>query len=364
MAGFAGLAVRPRVGVVGDAVAVYEVDFLPVGDGGRSGDAITLRYTAPNPANGDWVVVVFDGGFSDDGEALVRHIKRYYGTSRVDLVVSTHPDGDHVGGLHHVLEQLTVGELLVHDPRPHLTSTAGLALDAVLELIDLADRLGVPRAEPFTGLSRFGETFQVCGPTREYYRLLLTEQLAGAGRQDLGMKSAFAAGLRALLGVIGRPVERLTDRGVTSPRNDSSAICQVVAGADRLLFTGDAGQPALAHAADRLEVLGFDAERQPIRLFQAPHHGSRRNVGPTVLDRLLGAHTSTARGACVVSAAAAADRHPNPLVVNAVGLRGYPVYVTNGQAICDHVGTPDRRGWSSLASVGFVDDSEEDDDVA
>jgi beta-lactamase superfamily II metal-dependent hydrolase len=147
---------------------VYEVDFLPVGDGGRSGDAIALRYSTTGSWS-DQVVVVIDGGFGDDGPELADHIQRWYGTSAVDLVVSTHPDGDHVGGLSHVLEHLTVRELLVHDPRAHLSSTDGLALDAVLGLIELADELGVPRTEPYTGLTRFGGSFTVCGPTQAYY---------------------------------------------------------------------------------------------------------------------------------------------------------------------------------------------------
>ena len=153
---------------------MYEVDVLPVGEGEKSGDAIALRYSTTGSWS-DQVVVVIDGGFGDDGEALVEHITRWYGTDQVDLVVSTHPDGDHVGGLRHVLEQLAVAELLVHDPRAHVTDIDGLALDAVLGLIDMADDRGVRRTEPYTGLSRFAGTFQVCGPTREYYRELVAE---------------------------------------------------------------------------------------------------------------------------------------------------------------------------------------------
>ncbi len=342
---------------------MYEVDFLPVGDGGRSGDAIALRYSTTGSWN-DQVVVVIDGGFGDDGRALVEHIQRWYGTSTVDLAVNTHPDGDHVGGLPYVLEHLAVRELLVHDPRAHLSTTDGLALDAVLSLIDLADELGVRRTEPYTGLSRFGGTFTVCGPTRAYYRELLAEQLSGAGRQNQlvsAVKAALTAAGGFLRQVAGRPAERLTDNGTTSARNNSSVICHLTVGADRLLFTGDAGQPALAYAADHLEGLGYRPDSWPLAMVQAPHHGSRRNVGPTVLTRLLGPHTDSPVGSCLVSTAQDAERHPNPLVVNAFELRGYQVYPTNGRTVMDNHGSIPRPGWSPIAPVGFVDDSAEDD---
>src|SRR5260370_37962737 len=95
----------------------YEIDFLPVGDGSKSGDAIALRYG--NLHSGDpnqQMVIVIDGGYTDDGEALVDLIKTHYGTDYVDVVVSTHPDQDHGTGLEVVLEQLRVGQLWMHQP--------------------------------------------------------------------------------------------------------------------------------------------------------------------------------------------------------------------------------------------------------
>ncbi len=62
----------------------YQVDFLPVGDGAKSGDASAMRF-------GDFSsrltheVVVIDGGFISSGEALVKHIQEVHGTGYVDL---------------------------------------------------------------------------------------------------------------------------------------------------------------------------------------------------------------------------------------------------------------------------------------
>jgi glyoxylase-like metal-dependent hydrolase (beta-lactamase superfamily II) len=76
----------------------YEVDFLAVGDEGRSGDAIAVRFGNLNDPSQQYVVVI-DGGLTDTGTELVNHIKTFYNTSDVDLVISTHPDSDHAAGL-------------------------------------------------------------------------------------------------------------------------------------------------------------------------------------------------------------------------------------------------------------------------
>jgi hypothetical protein len=54
----------------------YEIDFLPVGKGKHSGDALALRWLM----NGRYYVMVYDGGDQDAGSRLVRHIKEFYDT--------------------------------------------------------------------------------------------------------------------------------------------------------------------------------------------------------------------------------------------------------------------------------------------
>ena len=90
----------------------YEIDFLPVGNGDKSGDAIAIRYGT----QGNYKVMVVDGGTKESGQALVEHIKKYYQTDYVDYVVNTHPDQDHASGLTEVLNNLEVGELWIHRP--------------------------------------------------------------------------------------------------------------------------------------------------------------------------------------------------------------------------------------------------------
>ncbi|WP_314911015.1 MBL fold metallo-hydrolase [Cardiobacterium hominis] len=115
----------------------YEIDFLPVGNGDKSGDAIIIRYRL----NEDYKIMVVDGGTKESGEEIVRHIKKYYNTDRVDYLVNTHPDADHASGLEVVLEELQVGEVWVHRPWVHPHKIRHLFKDGRITDNSLSDRL-------------------------------------------------------------------------------------------------------------------------------------------------------------------------------------------------------------------------------
>ena len=93
-----------------------EIDFLSVGDSEKSGDAIALRWGNLDGPRGEQMVVIVDGGFADDGQALVDHLATHYNTARADIVIATHPDQDHVNGLKVVLNSIAVGQLCMHRP--------------------------------------------------------------------------------------------------------------------------------------------------------------------------------------------------------------------------------------------------------
>lgn len=79
----------------------YDLEWLPVGNGERSGDAIVMRWLE----NSTYKIGIIDGGTKESGQAIVDHIKKYYGQdSVVDFVLNTHPDCDHCSGLTVVLE--------------------------------------------------------------------------------------------------------------------------------------------------------------------------------------------------------------------------------------------------------------------
>jgi beta-lactamase superfamily II metal-dependent hydrolase len=349
----------------------YVIDFLAVenedSDSTKSGDAIAMQFLVPGESRPR--VVVIDGGYTPIGQQLVDHIKTHYGTTHVDLVVSTHPDVDHINGLKTVLEQCSVGELLMHLPqlrRPHDAHNLS-NYEAIIDLYDLAREKGIPVAEPFTGVERFSGTIRILGPSELRYEELLdqmiTEAVDGVEKARYAFSSSsnvlLAAGRRVLDKVLTYfPIETLGDDDDASPRNQSSAITLLDVDDRRLLFTGDSGIASLDMAADYYEATVGTFPTQPLSFFQAPHHGSKHNLGKTVLNRILGAPGSAfGSPTAFISSAKASEKHPSPKVTNALGRRGAKVFVTEGKGIC-HGAWAGRSGWSPSTPVAPL---EEDD---
>ncbi|MEV4422477.1 MBL fold metallo-hydrolase [Patulibacter sp. NPDC049589] len=333
---------------------MYEIDFLPVGDGKDSGDAIALRFTRPD--TGRQVVVVIDAGFQDDGVELVSHIQAYYGTDTVDLAILTHPDGDHIGGMGEVVRGLTVKELWLHDIGAHGGSSLPAAA-AVADLITVAAGQGTVVEEAFAGSQAFGGAITILGPTRDYYDGLVTEQLGPASPP-----STAKALVEAARGVFDRlagalPVEIPFDAKEVTPRNNSSMVTLLTVDGRRSLFTADAGVPALDRAWDAAEALGLAGE---LSFVQVPHHGSRRNASSALLDRILGAPGAPSEKSAFVSVVAESEKHPSGRVVNAYMRRGCDVYATAGQSKWHHHGSTLRAGWSAATPLAPMDEVDED----
>ncbi|MBT8402174.1 MAG: hypothetical protein KJO98_16980, partial [Rhodothermia bacterium] len=141
-------------------------------------------------------------------------------------------------------------------------------------------------------------------------------------------------------------IETLTDEGETTPLNNSSAITMLDYEDKTVIFTADAGIPALDRAADELDGRGYRTEQ--LAFIQVPHHGSRRNVGPSVLDRLLGPKQVNEERRVTAFVSCAPDgepKHPAKKVANAFRRRGSPVHATQGSSKRHHHDAPDR-GWS------------------
>ena len=332
-------------------VRAFELEFRPVGENSASGDAILVSWL---DSFGYRTVVIVDGGYKTNGEELVELVNERFGTNTVDLVISTHPDADHANGLLPVLENLDVGEVLMHKPWEHLggldlyagrfaattlEARVKRSLDTAKVLAEAAYERNIPVNEPFTGVTRLGGIVHILGPTREYYDALLPDfrcmtslaaTATGSVAQIVQKATAVGTRLRESLSI-----ETLTDAGSTSAENNSSAIVQFTLNGQRFVLTGDAGIPALHQAADHLDALGHGPDS--LQLIQVPHHGSNENVGPEVLDRLLGGRIGidVAARYGIVSAAVDGEQcgHPSRQVTNAFRRRGTPVFATQGVSL-------------------------------
>lgn len=358
----------------------YEIDFLPVGSGERSGDAICVRYGSP----GNYKVMVYDGGTKESGEALVKHIHQHYGTNHVDYVVCSHPDADHASGLSVVLEDMTVGELWMHRPWEHsevirryfkdgritdnsLAERLKEKMAAAYALEELATAKGIPLHEPFQG-AQIG-AFHVTSPDKDWYVHTLIPDFAKSPEKKAAVACADTSIFRAVLSAAREMAagvaeswgfETLREDVSTSAENESSVVLVGEIADRKILLTGDAGIQALAATATYAEARGVSLP-QSVKFIQVPHHGSRNNVSPSVLDRLIGSRTyspvSDTRMTAFVSAARGSETHPRKVVVNGFLRRGASVFPTKGQSIRHHHNIGERD-WEPIHSLPFFQEVE------
>src|SRR5262249_9732730 len=151
--------------------------------------------------------------------------------------------------------------------------------------------------------------------------------------------------------------------GETSAENNSSTILLLNIDKHYALLTADACMPALHAALDILEAAEFDPKQ--ISFVQIPHHGSRRNVGPTLLDRLIGPKLSSEqslKSAFVSVAPDAGEKHPSKRVTNAFKRTGAAVHATSGQTKCHWHNAPSRDGWVASEPLPFFAEVEDSPD--
>jgi beta-lactamase superfamily II metal-dependent hydrolase len=129
---------------------------------------------------------------------------------------------------------------------------------------------------------------------------------------------------------------------------------------ERILLTGDAGQKALERTANFCDAIGLPL--QQFKMVSIPHHGSRRNVGPTILSRLVGNKVpegSETHFSAIVSAAKDDADHPRRVVMNAFKRRGARTSKTEGQVINTRHNVDMRPGFTPTAEIPLYGTVEE-----
>ena len=358
-----------------------EIEFLPVGEASRAGDAIAVRYGTESA----YELMLVDGGHLETGSHIVEHFRSQYPGRGLQHVVLTHPDIDHASGLRAVLEEMQVANLWMILPWNHADAAANLFEDKSIsaqrlsqqirseypvlgELVEIAERRGIPIWWPFQG-SSIGP-FTVLSPSLNQYVALLPQfdrtpnaDIAAIRRtgQWIGKENLLS---RILAGIVTKATqwipdwwdfEQLRNGGATSATNETSVVLYGSFDSGRVLLTGDAGVNALSAAADFADFAGLPL--QQFAFVQIPHHGSRSNVGPDILNRIVGskkAQHAEQTFSAFVSAPKDDDTHPRKIVLNAFTRRGGRVHVTQGNKIVHYGGFLPRMGYGFIEPLPFA----------
>ncbi|WP_342710043.1 hypothetical protein AAFG13_37630 [Bradyrhizobium sp. B124] len=354
----------------------YEIDFLRPGD--SSGDAIIMRWGETK--DGPFYINIIDGGFTDTGDQIIEHVEKHYAKSaKIANVVLSHADNDHAPGLIKVLEHsnFTISNLWMNKPWDYVDEVIDSFHGAytreglikkmremhpyLVEMEKIANKRGITINAPLQG-AKIGP-FTVLAPSRQRYIKLIPDldktptSYASASKGVLGSLFKAAADVtEKVLESLG--YETLDDNPpATTASNETSVVQWACFGDKRILLTADVGPEGLAEAADYAEQISLQI--QPT-LAQIPHHGSRRNVTPTVLNRWLGKYPAEHRGHAIASVGKNADIYPRRKVANAFTRRGYEVYATHDGWI-NFVHEYDRRsGMKDADVIPFSPDVEDD----
>lgn len=370
----------------------YEIDFIGVGEKvKKDADAICLRWKSKDGNGNDvYKIAVYDGGFDEHGEEMIKHMNRYYFgdpdnkrrsvDKKIDFVVVSHPDQDHATGVKLILENFEVGKLVMNRPwlyaselydkvkdgratEESLEKSLREKYETIAQLEEIAMRKGVPIVEAFQGME-LSDGIVICSPSKQFYLDLLVESektsLVEKTKNNFLIERLKNIRERIFSLVESWDIELLKGEVETSAENETSVVVRGIIDGSGFLLCGDAGVRALTLAMDYLDGLGEDVKTS-VSFFEIPHHGSRHNVTPSVLDRMIGERVERGKvGNCTAFASVAkGSDHPLRMVTNAYKRRGVKVCKTAGGTTRHHVGNMPSRGWGIAEEVEFYDEVEE-----
>lgn len=308
-----------------------EIDVISLGD---ADSILVTRWSGTIPT-----VVLVDGGNSSDGQKVLQFL-RNRGVKYIHHIVCSHPHEDHAAGLIDVVNNIPFGQAWMHLPDQHANLynlRATLSASAVLKVrkmveasLDIHSKLHQAIlskyrivSEPFTGQS-IGFLY-VCGPSQQFYEQQLAQfedidKVRGIEQSLLDyerqlQREEYLTGLNTAWGRFNLQREQHgLGEAPTEPENETSTILTADFNGSRILLTADAGVQALTQAANAYQL-------KDIYYMQIPHHGSRRNVNPSLI--------SLFRPKFAFVSAAGNDKHPRRMVVNAFKDIGASVYSTH-----------------------------------
>lgn len=272
-------------------------------------DAFIIYFTVENDCKKRNYLVLVDAGNYNDGDKVIRHIRKFYGNPVIDLAVVSHCDKDHYGGFVRMLEKIDnkdadsvqINEFWVNDPSQHdvnpddvqrvqKQSTVDDRLKSVYtlsnkeNLLDLIDKLKIKREEKFSksnillGLPPVARKdseyncFTIIGPTKRYYESQILDM-----RNNLNAICEASENFSSFLNDSGQYLDDANDDD--SAHNQSSIILLFEVNGKKYLFMGDAGEDAYDNLLPQHKTLIKD-----VYWLKVPHHGSDHNLTTDMIN--------------------------------------------------------------------------------
>lgn len=279
----------------------YEIDMLNVG----AADAFLIHAFAISEDGSEIeYVVLVDAGNEGDGEKIIEHIKKYYNQQYLDLVIISHCDIDHYGGMKQLIDEhkskrssFEIKRVWVHDPYKHVDVddvkyvrnqktlrerlNAAYAFNDDSNLLEMLDYAKIPREEVYTGDICPALNITVLGPDLEYYESLIPEFRVNLDFKDEQQDDVYDSYDCFRLTEDCFYSKTLDDADDDcSAVNQSSIVFLFEADGHKMLFTGDAGKAALRR------VINKDKERNFVNVswLKVPHHGSKHNLDNSIIS--------------------------------------------------------------------------------
>lgn len=318
---------------------LYEIDYFPVWLESRWWDAIMIQYGQDFKNRDNYKVVIIDCWNKDAAEAMIAHLDSHFWTNKVDLLIATHLHSDHINWFSTLIENLEIWKIAMHQPWNYTNEIKKLSttniwakkletkieksLAWLADISEIAEKEDIEIFEPFAW-EQIMEHMWLVWPSKDYYTSLLPSfwNIPVIPNETASLAEKAYKAVKKVINWIKETLDMETeslsdDYEDTSAENNSSMIIYFQPTEDKkFLFTWDAWKEALNKALD-----GYGKYIENISFLDVPHHWSKRNLGPTILDKL---NPKTAYISCP---AKWEPKHPSWKVVNALIRRWTDVHV-------------------------------------
>lgn len=282
-------------------INAYEIRFFQVGSASKGGDAILIRLLDEDQKP---TIIVVDGGYKETGEKIIAYLK-ILNISVIDLVINTHPDIDHISGLIRLFEEesLTIKKLIMNRPWRDSNITADYFADSritdtsvnkrMTEAFKYAyqlEQVAISKIgenniiHPIVGNNYFG-CLTILSPSKDLYRSkLLESDKTPTTLDDSNNTTTFTRTMNKLVHYIKGFMSWRNEN--TTAINETSIVSLLCMPNKNYLLTADAGKNSIEEALDYKDSQ-FSLVHKSIDVLQLPHHGSRKNVTPALIQRIM-----------------------------------------------------------------------------